>query len=377
MLLARGLSGREERHNIEVTVATATAQGTFDDSALPFRVERRPGLPRLCRLVREADVIHLAGPAVAPLFFSVMLRKQVIAEHHGYQAICPNGLLLYGPTKTACPDRFMSRQYLKCARCNSVESGWMRSFRLLLATWVRRQLCKSATVNMSVSQHVAQRLRLPRSTVMYYGVSDSGTAPETAGSGGTQSRSSLLTIGYLGRLVEEKGVPTLLEAVRHMRAENLPIMLKVIGDGPLRNGLEAAAGENGLRGNVTFTGMLQGEALREAANSLDLLVLPSVWEEPAALVIMEQLSRGRPLIVTDNGGSPELVGDAGLTFPPGDVAALVKCLRRFLDDPGLVTELGKRARQRAQTLFLDERTVIEHGEVFERLGSKNTEFRRS
>jgi len=87
--LARGLAEvRNEKGlaEFDVTLATQTPAGSHDDSSLPFRVFRGPRLVKLLELVRESDVVHVAGPALAPLLLSYILRKPLIVEHHGYQA---------------------------------------------------------------------------------------------------------------------------------------------------------------------------------------------------------------------------------------------------------------------------------------------------
>lgn len=102
MSLARGLARlvRGERgHPLEVTVATLTPAGEMDDSQLPFRVVRRPRLDRLVMLLQAADVVHLAGPALLPLFLGWLMRKRLVVEHHGFQTICPNGQLFMSRTR--------------------------------------------------------------------------------------------------------------------------------------------------------------------------------------------------------------------------------------------------------------------------------------
>ena len=170
-LLADGLA-RKTNDAPEVCCVTETTRGDFDDTTLPFKVVRRPGVRGLFRLVRDADVVHIAGPAILPMAIAIWLHKPVIVEHHAYQAVCPNGLLLYSPTRTACPDRFMRRRYLQCLQCNSKDVGWLGSLRMLLLEWPRRWLCQRATAHLCITQHVANRVRLPRSTVIYYGVPD-------------------------------------------------------------------------------------------------------------------------------------------------------------------------------------------------------------
>ena len=74
--------------------------------------------------------------------------------------------------------------------------------------------------------------------------------------------------------------------------------------------------------------------------------------------------RGGAVIASDIGGLGEVVGEAGLKFVAGEVAGLTSCLRRLLDDPGLVKILGDKARNRAQELFSQERMVQEHLDLY-------------
>ena len=93
MSLAEGLT----RHSTgdwgpapEITVATAAHAGEMDDSRLPFRVVRRPRVHKLVMLLRNADLVHLSGPAFLPaLFFGWLMQKRIVVEHHGFQNRMP------------------------------------------------------------------------------------------------------------------------------------------------------------------------------------------------------------------------------------------------------------------------------------------------
>ena len=212
MLLARGLSILADASAIEVTVATATPAGDFDDSALAFRVVRRPNLLTLASLIRKAEVIQLVGPCFLPLVIAWLLRKPVVVEHHGYPPVCPNGLLFYEPTKTVCPEYFLSRRYQECVRCNSGTEGWLRSLQMLLLTFPRRWLCQHVAVNAPISEHVRKRLQLPRSQVIYYGIPVTDLDEENRFV--VPSNGLPLCFAYVGRLVSLKGLPLILEAAR-------------------------------------------------------------------------------------------------------------------------------------------------------------------
>ena len=366
MLLAQGLAQR----GVQVTVITPTPAAAMDDDKLPFRVVRQPGFLTLVKLLRQAEVVHLAGPCLLPLCLAILLRKPVVIEHHGYQAICPNGLLLYEPSGTVCTLHFMARRYTKCLRCNDAKLGLFKSLAQLLLTFPRRWASKLATANLPITFHVENRLRLPRSKVIYYGIPDpyEGSDPAVA-SGGVQSQLCPPMFAYVGRLVAEKGVTVLLQSAKELVDAGYSFRLKIIGEGPERTMLENLVDSLGLEGRVSFLGSLTGKPLANELKAAAAVVMPSVWEETAGLSAIEQMMRGGTVIASDIGGLGEVVGEAGLRFPAGDVTGLASCLRRLLDDPGLTKTLGGKARERAQEFFSQERMVQEHLCLYRKVSS--------
>ena len=374
MLLARGLMRSQQQESgeeVKVTVVTRTPAGKMDGSALPFRVVRRPSLPTLLRLLWRADVVHLAGPSMVPMCLALICRTPVVVEHHGYQAICPNGLLMYEPTKTVCPDHFMRRRYHKCLQCNRVSAGWVRSLLQLLLSFARRWACKRVTMNLPITHHVDKRIRLPRSQVIYYGIPDASIAARSDSERYQSSPQTPVTFAYVGRLVSEKGLPLLVEAARRLSEAGRIFCVKFIGDGPERPRLEEAVDISGVRHRVTFTGFLQGGDLASALADVTALVMPSIWEETAGLSAMEHMMRGRLVIATDIGGLGEVVGGAGLKFPLGDFDALASCMKRVIDEPSLTSVFGMKATQRTQEMFREERMVAEHLTVYRHLLGKS------
>jgi glycosyltransferase involved in cell wall biosynthesis len=124
----------------------------------------------------------------------------------------------------------------------------------------------------------------------------------------------------------DKGVRTLLAAFA--RAALADARLAVAGNGPLAAELDAAAGVDAL-------GWLDGPAKDEFFDSIDALVVPSQWPDPAPLVVNEARSRGIPVIGTTAGGIPELIDPANRTLlvAPGDDAALADAFARFAAAP--------------------------------------------
>lgn len=348
----------------QVTVVTASPAGDTEDSAFPYRVVRRPGIFKLARLLRQHDVDHLAGPALLPMLLAYLLRKPVVVEHHSYQTICPNGLLLYQPDRTVCPGHFLAGRHRECLRCNA-DLGRLKGFRMWLLGFPRLWLCRRVTANVAITEHVRRRFQLPNSLTIYY-----GTAPVAA----DQSRPSVVAkqelpvcFAYIGRLVSEKGLPLLVQAAAQLKGDGLAFRLKFIGDGPERKNLEAAVITHGLDTCATFTGMLGSEDLRRETEDVTAVVMPSIWEETAGMAAIEQMMRGKPVVAADIGGLGEVVDGAGLKFPAGDASALAERLRRLIQDKTLADRLGEVGRKRALDLFDLERSVDHHLRLYESL----------
>ena len=164
-----------------------------------------------------------------------------------------------------------------------------------------------------------------------------------------------LAIGFVGRLVPQKGLDTLLQALALQRGAKW--RLTVVGDGPERERLEHLASELRLAARVRWTGGLPTEQVANLWPDLDVLVQPSrasaEWRESNGLVLMEAMANEVAVLGSDSGVIPELIGDAGIVTPAGDVAALGEALARLADQPTR-RALAQAARARALRLYSDD-----------------------
>jgi len=356
------LLARTPDRRVAVTLATPTAGGAFEDTTLPYTVIRQSSTLHLWRLIRASDVVHLSGPCLAPLLLALVQRKPVVVYHHGYQVCCPRGNLLYQPSGSWCPGQFMLRRYDLCIKCIAVTGGLRKGLQSTLLTLLRRFLCTRAVANLHTSDFTLNRLNIPHSHVIYHGVPCADDAARPL----RHANDSPKTFVYVGRLVSEKGLPTLLRAGALLRDQNLSFQLRFIGDGPERAELARIVDEQHLEGHVTFVGFLRGDALQREVEAATALVMPSIWEETAGLAAVEHMMRGQLVIASDIGGLSELVGSAGLKFPAGDAVALAACMSRVITNPELAPTLGRAARERALRLFKTEKMLTEHLAIFER-----------
>ena len=366
LALAKGLAKRLSpggSPRFEITLVTETAAGEDRDSLLPFRVVRQPSSSQLRRLIRETDVVHVAGAAIAPIIWSLLAAKPVVVEHHGFQTICPTGQLFQEPQNVPCPGHFMAGNHGACMRCCRAAYSPLASFGLWLLTFVRRYLCKFVSVNIAPTAWLASLLRLPRIETVPHGLPPAPPLTQIAGIHGVPS------IVFVGRLVSTKGVRLLLEAARILKEQNRSFVMQIVGSGPERVSLEALAQAWQLSSQVRFQGRLPEAEVTRLLENAGAVVVPSLGGEVFGMVVAENMLRGLPIIASDLGAFAEVLGDTGQTFRTGDSADLTIQIERILDDPALSQRFAFAAHQRVSDVFTEERMIDGHARIYERLHS--------
>ena len=213
---------------------------------------------------------------------------------------------------------------------------------------VRRRLLADAAFVAARSQTAGELARTwgARGTV--------GLAPPAVPSWGAPAQAGTerpFTVGYAGRLVESKGLMDLLAAVRALTA---PVELVLLGDGELRERLE---GQQIPGSRVRVVTGLTHDQMPEGYAQLDVVVLPShttpTWKEQFGRVIVEALWCGTPVVGSDSGEIPWLIGltGGGVVFPEGDVGALAGALSSLREHPERRRELAETGRAAVERLF--------------------------
>jgi glycosyltransferase involved in cell wall biosynthesis len=170
-------------------------------------------------------------------------------------------------------------------------------------------------------------------------------------------------IGYLGRLVKQKGLPDLIAAVAQLRTKHSDFCVAIVGDGPMSDEIQQQINRAGLQDHFHFLGWRSdvGSVLRE----FDLLAMPSLWEA-FGLAAVEAMAACKPVVATQVQGLQEVVEHdvTGLLVPPGAPDCLAAALGRLLDSPALRQQMGEQGRLRARRLFDVQRVVREHESLF-------------
>lgn len=176
------------------------------------------------------------------------------------------------------------------------------------------------------------------------------------------------TIGYVGRMVEEKGVQVLLSAVAELQGE---WSLRLIGDGPYLPRLHALCTQLGLGQRVVFQARLPSQDMPRQLNDLDVLVLPSLtrrnWKEQFGRVLIEAMACEVPVVGSSCGEIPNLVADAGEVFPEGSPQALRDALHRFLRSPELRADLSRRGRARVLAHYTQRQIALDTYAVYQQV----------
>ena len=163
---------------------------------------------------------------------------------------------------------------------------------------------------------------------------------------------------FLGRMVSDKGAELAIRAFHKVCTNDKnssDLRLTMVGDGPERKYLEEIVHKLQLDKNVKFTGSLCGDQLVKCLNQHRFLLVPSVWEEPFGVVVLEGMACGCVPIVSDGGGLPEAIGNAGLIFKRGDLDQLYDCMQKVIRN----NSLQQHYRSQAEThLALHKSSII-------------------
>jgi glycosyltransferase involved in cell wall biosynthesis len=175
-------------------------------------------------------------------------------------------------------------------------------------------------------------------------------------------------IGYMGRMIKEKGIDNLLDALTELPVN---VKLLLIGSGPYKSKILERANHPGIKGRVMMIDQVPSLDVPRYMNCMDCLVLPSLtqsnWKEQFGRVLIEAMACEVPVIGSNSGEIPVVIGDAGLIFQENNSNSLLKQLELLVRDRYLRKKLGERGRQRVLDNYTQKKIAEATYDVYKRI----------
>lgn len=290
----------------------------------------------------KPDIAHLHNFSfqLTPSILSVLKKNNIpiIWTMHDYKLICPNYRLF---TQGKVCERCKKHKYYNAFRYKCIKNESAMSFLAMLEMYLHKLLLRSyelIDLYISPSKFLADKViswgNNPDKVKHIYNfinLANFSVNPEI-GHG----------LIYFGRLSEEKGLLTLLEAMKELPEINLTL----VGVGPQKKEIENYIKQQCLA-NVKLGGYKKGQELYNLIKQSRLIVMPSIWYENNPISILEAFALGKPVLGADLGGIPELVqdGQTGFLFKNGQSSDLIKIIKNNYFNTELIQKMSQNCRQ--------------------------------
>lgn len=296
----------------EVGIDCKLITATIDNEELkfPYEVIRKPNRRKQISLIKWADIVLFNGASLALQPWILFYRKPFIWTHVGYQVSCIDGAgWLNGEMTPLTPGKSFFVHLKKTGLSKATVAGIKLFTRRFFAKYLVNK-------NIAITDWMLKKQPLPRQIRIY-----NPFPIDTF----RNCKSELFEYEfmYLGRIVSEKGISTLLNAFSIVNAKN-KYRLLIIGNGDWQEKMENLAKTLNIENYVDFVGKKTGDELLKYVSLAKIAIIPSEWYEPMGVVAVELLAAGKNLIVSEYGGLKECVEGSALTFKNGDASELAK-----------------------------------------------------
>jgi glycosyltransferase involved in cell wall biosynthesis len=232
--------------------------------------------------------------------------------------------------------------------------------------WVTRQAFDNANYITTLSYILENKIKHtlnPRniSTVMNWVDSDVLKLPSKLTLQSAKNR-----ILFMGRLVDDKGIFVLLEALSLLKKE-LKFELILCGPPVEEEKVKLISKKLGIIDKISFRGFIREDELTKYYSHCDILILPSIRREGQGFVLIEAMAFGKPVIGSDDGGIPDAIGDAGIIVKKGDVKKLANAIRFLLTNKAAYKRYSSLAFERARKVFNQDKTISKYVSIYSKV----------
>lgn len=295
------------------------------------------------------DIVHAHNiyHQLSPSFLSLFKKEKIpiVMTLHDYKIVCASYSMLH---KLMVCESCRNGKYYNCFIKKCVKDSWAKSLLNTIEMYLHHKVLNAyGLIDCYISPSIFLKnkikemgfpgivKRLPNFINLEQFIPDFNWQENS--------------IVYFGRISQEKGLLTLIEAVG-----GIDIKLKIIGDGPIKEKLESVVKNQNLD-NVSFLGFKSGDDLRDEIKKSMAVIVPSEWYENNPMSVIEAFALGKPVVGARIGGIPELVSDfeTGITFESGNKVDLRDKIKWLIDNPDDLMRMGKNARSFAEKELSD------------------------
>jgi glycosyltransferase involved in cell wall biosynthesis len=303
-----------------------------------------------CIKNKDVELIHVLDFRTTPgaIIAAKILRKPILVTIRNYWPICPR-LTMFIPDQGECAECSPS-SIIKCL------DKWKTGLHHYIFMVLRRLFLKKADKIICVSKYVRnilfQTLKINKSKLAtLYNIPEYHKFEITSPSQRNLRQEYGLSeeyfiVGYVGRITFEKGIEYLINALVDVVKITDRIKLVIAGDGNKKTELQELVKELKLNKYVIFTGFIAHEDISSFYGLCDVVVLPSIWNEPLSRVLIESFYFNKPVIATRTGGTPEIIkdGENGLLVEPKNSDQIADKILFLYQNP----EIHKRIQENAK-----------------------------
>jgi len=326
--------------NLDLNRSSGIKEQLIVAGKLLYSLESKKKVSALIEKIGRPDIVHLHNFAhqISPSILHVLKKNgiPVVMTMHDYKLVCaPYTLLSHGKVCERCKNG----RFINCLKQKCVKNSKIKSFLNTLEMYLHHHVLKIydlIDVYISPSAFLKEKTtEMGFKNKIVHIPNFVKTDIYTPAYDWTEK-----SIYYLGRLSPEKGIHTLVEAVK-----GLNITLKIIGDGPSRQTIEHKINDEKIS-NIQLLGYMHDDRLRNEMSKSMFMVIPSEWYENNPMSVIESFALGKPVVGARIGGIPELVKEnkTGLTYEPGNIPDLSAKINDMLSDKNRIKFFGQNAR---------------------------------
>ena len=303
----------------------------------------------LTKIVKEEniEIIHANDRLTIPGAIKTAIKNKVpvVAHFRDYWFVCPKSSCLM-PSYHKCSTCKLSN-LVRCVPLRKLPQSIYKFYTLRYSL----DLLDKANVKIATSKSVKDKLELcglgnikvisNPVDFRLFNIKDL-----------KKSSSEKIVLTFIGTLDYHKGIMNLLKIVIPIIRENRKVSLLIVGDGPFRDKVKKIIDSSGLSNNITLLGKLPFSEMKKIYSNSDIVLFPSVWEEPFGRIAIEAMAMGKPVIASDVGGIKEIVDDkTGIKLDPFDFDGWRKSILLLLKKKKLRSDIGRRAYKKVREAY--------------------------